>query len=106
MADYAATVVLAIPHGVQVAPNLNVIMGTVDITNYNSTLAALTAISGAFRNTYTVILSSITDNGYYVSWVAASDSIKAWQSKTADASTQVANDVDIGKVSFVAFGMI
>lgn len=106
MAAYAATVALSIPHGVQVAPNINMIMGSVDITNYNSTLAALTAISGAFRGNYAVVLSSISDNGYYVSWVAASNSIKAWQSLTADASTEVADDVDIGEVSFVAFGVI
>ncbi len=106
MAVYAATVTLAIPHGVQVAPNINMIMGDVDITNYNNVLVALTDISSAFRGNYAVILNSISDNGYYVSWVAVSNSIKAWQSLTADASTEVADDVDIGKVSFVAFGVI
>lgn len=103
---YEATVTLAIPHGVQVAPNINMIMGSVDITKYHSTLVALTDISGAFRGGYAVILSSITDNGYYVSWVAASNSIKAWRALTAAAATQAANDLDVGKVAFVAFGVV
>lgn len=110
MAAYAATVTLAQPT-VQKIGKLGVLRGTIDVTNYNPTLAAITAITSRFKGAPTVILGGITDNGYGVAWIPASSSVKAFEDNEnatylADvAFGEVAADVDVGAVPFVAFGV-
>lgn len=111
MAAYAATVTLSqlvikkLPNG------LAVLRGLVDVTNYNTARAEITGITGRFKGAPTVLLGGATDNGYIVAWDAATESIKAWYptQQTAGAGNragvEVANDVDVGAVPFVAFGV-
>lgn len=111
MAAYAATVTLAQPTVKKLSTGLGVLRGSIDLTNYNSTRAAITAITSRFKGTPTVIVGACTDNGYAVSW--ETDSLKAFyinegedgNAQAAGASTEVANDVDVGAVPFVAFGV-
>jgi hypothetical protein len=80
MAAYAATVVLAHRRPFRIGNSISMVRGTVDVTNYNQTLAEITAITKKFRDptTVTVLLGGLTDNGYLVAWIPASKSIKAW----------------------------
>jgi len=108
MAAYASSVTLDAPHSKPVGVGVRMIRGTVDVTNYNTTLAEITGITEHFRDTPTVIVGGTTDNGYLVSWVAASKALKAWKfdyDAVADgAAIEAVTDTDIGAVSFVAFG--
>lgn len=88
MAAYAAAVTLA-DNGAQVLAGtpLRILRGRVDVTNYNSTLAAITDITKYFKSTPQVILGGVSDNGYLVAWVPGSSSIKAWAPRSAHSHT-------------------
>lgn len=128
MAAYAATVTPADAVAQVLAGTpLRIVRGSVNITNYNPTLAEITGITKFFRTTPTVILGGVSSNGYLVTWVAASKSIKAFYSEgahthventaatyvqnamtaanTAAAGEEVAADVAVGSVEFVAVGI-
>jgi len=101
MAAYAAAATLAQPT-VHKIGKLGVLHGSIAITNYNSTRAAITAITGRFKGTPTVILGGVTTTGHIVIW--DSGSVKAFD-PAGTLGLQVANDVNIGSVGFVAVGV-
>lgn len=112
MAAYAATVTPADAVGQKLAGTpLRIVRGSVNITNYNPTLAEITGITKYFRTTPTVLLGGFSTNGYACSWVSASKSIKCWEdnenaSYLPDvAFGEPAADVNIGSVEFVAVGI-
>jgi hypothetical protein len=111
MAAYAATVAPAstIVHKFRGVGGLAALHGTVDITNYNQTLAEITGITKFFRGAVTVIASGISDNGYHVRWDATGKSFRAYYGTNTlagqAAAEQVANDVDVGLVHFIAMGV-
>lgn len=113
MAAYAATVTIsgrkAWRSGVS---GFSVLRGTVDITNYNTTLATITGISGKFIDNPTVILNSISTNGICGNWVPVSKSIKAWfpTQQTGSvgnrAAIECATDTNVGAFQFIAIGLV
>lgn len=116
MAAYAATVTIAGEHSQRLVPGMRIVRGTVDVTNYNTTGAETTNITKHFKGgAPTVILGGVSDNGFLVAWDTTDKCVHAWyptiasdQTPTADivaaAGTEVASDVDVGAVPFVAFG--
>lgn len=60
------------------ATGLGVLRGSVAVSNYNSTLAEITGITGKFRSAPTVLLGGCSSNGYIVAWDAVAKAIKAW----------------------------
>lgn len=111
MAAYAATVTLAQPTVKKIGGGMGLLRGTINITNYNPTLAALTAITSRFKGTPTVILGGTTTGGYGAAWIPASSSVKLFEDNEAAAYTadqpfgEPAADVVGGSVEFVAFGV-
>lgn len=109
MAAYAATVTPA-AQSVRKLPNgFGLIFGQCNITNYNQTLVEITGITKFFKAaTLQVISEGVTSNGYCVKWDTAGKSFKSYATGAAagNAMQQTANDVNIGSVSFVAFGMM
>ena len=92
-------------------------VGKCDVTNYNTTLAEITAITGKFRNLLQVVCTTVSDNGFAARWDATGKAFKAYtptnfsdQTPTADivagAALEAAIDDDVGVVEFVAFGLI
>lgn len=121
MAAYAHTVTSGMRKPEKIAPGLGVYHGSVDITNYNTTLAEVVGITGKFRSAPVVICEGVSDAGYLIQWDPVGKSFKAYYSTTAHqhtetgattaantaaAGSEVANDVDVGAISFVAFGFI
>lgn len=111
MAAYAATVTLDLPKTKRIpGSGLGFMTGTVDVTNYNSTLAAITDITNRFKGSVTVLLNSISDNGYWGHWVDASSSVKCFIGDYSNASDgpalEAPDDTDIGAFHFVAFGVL
>ena len=119
MAAYAATVTALMKRAVKVdqVTGIGMYVGKCDVTNYNTTVAEITAITGKFRNLLQVICTTVSDNGYLLRWDAVDKGFKAYyptifsdQTPTADivaaAGTEVVNDVDVGVVEFVAYGLI
>ena len=119
MAVYASTVTSTMKRAVKFdqVTGFGVYIGKCDITNYNTTVAEITAITGKFRNLMQVICAGISDNGYSVRWDETDNGFKAYypttasdQTPTADivagASGEVATDVDIGVVEFAAYGLV
>jgi len=100
MAAYAAAVTLNHRRTRTIDSGLKVIYGSVNVSNYNQTLAEITGITGHFKGTPTVVLESLSDNGYGGTWVAASGSIKCWSAE----NTQMSNDTDAGAFNFIAIG--
>lgn len=81
MAVYAATVTLDTPKPGRLGnTSMGVLSGTVNITNYNSTLVALTAITKAFLpgGKLTVVPNGISSNGFIPTWNAAGSSFRAY----------------------------
>lgn len=150
MSAYAATIVTPMYRPLKIGNDLILFRGTVDVTNYNTTVAEITGITGKFFDGEpTVVLGGISDNGYLVSWDPTDKGIKAWYPTktlaththaiavtagtagnavtdnsgvlessggedlvteagggiTAGASAEVANDVDVGLVQFIAIGL-
>lgn len=80
MAAYAAAATLV---GTRSALRLQhsrigVLFGTVNVTNYNSTLVEITDITGHFRADPIVVLGGLSDSGYAGEWIDATQSIKCW----------------------------
>lgn len=79
MAAYAATVTLPDIRAKKLAATgLGILRGTINVTNYNQTLAEITALTGYFRSAPTVILGGLSSLGYSVAWDTTSKSVKAW----------------------------
>jgi len=104
MAAYASSVTLgdAVAQKLAGTP-LRVIRGTLTVSNYNSVLAEITGVTKYFRGAPIVILGGKFSTGLHSGqWDAAGKAVKAWVDTTG---AQVANDVNIGSVQFVAFGV-
>ena len=103
MAAYAYTHTSKMRKGVKFAPNLTLFAGTLNLTNYNSTNATITEITGKFKTLVAVVPTGPTSSGYFVTWTGTS--FKAWRSLTAAASTEAPNDTAIGSVDYIAIGL-
>ena len=136
MAAYACTVTMDLPAAKRVNKGLAVVMGKADISNYNTTGAEITDITGAFKKLLRVISEGVSDNGYLVRWDTTDECFHAFypvaviaDAGVADANntvmksaaatlevagtgtafgqpgTEVADDVDVGEVNFIAIGL-
>lgn len=108
MAAYAATVTSLMKRAVKVdqVTGIGMFAGKCDITNYNSTLVAITAINGKFKSIISVI-GGTTEGGEWVEWIDASNSFKTYVSDAVTGITgEVATDVDVGEFDFVAYGLV
>ena len=83
-------------------PGYKMITGSINLTNYNATLAEITAITGKFKAAPRVILEGISSGGHLVTWVAASKAVKALVSTTG---AEAATDVNVGTINFIAIGV-
>ncbi|MAH50913.1 hypothetical protein CMI37_34170 [Candidatus Pacearchaeota archaeon] len=164
MAAYAETVTLDHRKAIKLGGSLAVLTGRCNITNYNTTVAEITDITGHFQNDPIVICSGVSESGYLVHWDRTNKGFKAFYPTiaaaahdhdfvvgsgtigsnmeigldvdtdsgkveggtgitaertlsantpvatdgaiTAAAGTEVANDVDIGEVQFIAVGIV
>ena len=105
MAAYAATVSSSMDRAIEVSRGIAIYAGTTALTNYNSTLAAITAITGKFDTVFTVVPGA-TSSGFRPSWVAASSAFKMWKnSGTNGADVEVGDDVNVGTFQFIAYGL-
>ena len=106
MAAYAATVTSLMKRAVKVdqITGIGMFAGRCDITNYNSTLAAITAIRDKFKSgTVISVVGGTAEGADLVEWVDASNAFKAYVASTG---TEVADDVDVGEFDFVAYGLV
>lgn len=104
MAAYASSVALLDESSEKLAGTpLRVVRGTLTVSNYNSSLAEITGITKHFLTAPIVVLGGVFSGGNHVGqWNAASKSVKAWVTTTG---AEVANDVNIGSVQFIAIGV-
>ncbi len=111
MAAYASTVTSDMKRAVKIdqVTGIGMFAGRCDVTNYNTTLGAITAISGKFRSLLAVVAEGVSDNGYVPGWVVASNSFKIYEGNydAADGPLIEAQvDDDAGAFDFVAFGLV
>lgn len=81
MAAYAATVTLDTPKPGRLGNSpMGVLSGTCNLTNYNDTLAEITAITKAFLpgGKLTVVPNGISSNGFIPAWNAAGKAFRAY----------------------------
>lgn len=108
MAAYAATVTSLMNKAVKIdsVVGIGIFAGKCDITNYNTTLAEITAISKKFKSIIAVV-GGTTQGGEWVEWLDANNSFKAYISNAVTGITEeVAVDVDVGEFDFIAIGLI
>jgi len=119
MAAYAATATLPDLKAKKLAgTGLGIVRGTVTLSNYNSTLAEITGITGMFRSAPTVILGAVSSLGYLVAWDTTSKAIKAFYpmpahthtlhfatTAAANAVTAAANALRTGAAAFDVAGV-
>lgn len=86
MAAYAATVTLDTPKRVRVGGNIGTISGSINLTNYNSTLAEITDITKHFKNTKSVVVTT-SENGYIGLWNSTSNALEVYNPVTAHTHT-------------------
>lgn len=103
MAAYAYTVTLDQPT-VHKIGKLGVLRGVINVTNYNSTRAEITEITGRFKGNPTVLLGGASSGGHLVVWDTASKSVKGFNPGGA-LGTESSNDTVVGTVPFTAFGV-
>lgn len=103
MAAYAYTVTLDQPT-VHKVGKLGVLRGQVNVTNYNAVKAQITEITGRFKGNPTVLMGGASSGGHLVEWDEAAKSVKAFNPAGA-LGTETADDVNVGSVAFVAFGV-
>lgn len=119
MAAYAATITSLMTKAVKIdsVVGIGIFAGRCDLTNYNTTAAEITAITGKFKSLIAVKADGLSDNGYLVFWHPTDKAFHAHyptnasdQTPTADiaaaAAAEVANDVDIGAFDFIAIGFL
>lgn len=118
MAAFAQTTTLdqRLPSKMASQPGNKILSGLINITNYNTTTVEITDITKYFKTTPRVVLSGVSSLGYLVTWVPATKTVKAWYPTNAITSgtyvtsvaapgTEVANDVNVGTVNFIAIGV-
>lgn len=78
MAAYAATVTSLMKRAVKIdqVVGIGLFAGSVNITNYNSTLVAIADIQKKFKSIIAV-LAAMTDSGFLLEYVIASNAFKA-----------------------------
>ena len=110
MAAYAATVTSLMKKAVKIDQivGIGIFCGKCDITNYNTTLAAILAIRDKFRTSGIIaVIGGTTEGGEWVEWLDASNSFKAYISNaTTGITEEVTTDVDVGEFDFIAIGFI
>lgn len=80
MAAYAATVTLDFPRPGPVGnTKMGVLTGQINLTNYNTTLAEITGITGRFKSAPRVIVGGVSSNGYAVKWDPTAKAVKAYR---------------------------
>lgn len=117
MADYASTVTLAMPRPQRLwGSGWGMLVGTIDITNYNSTTTEETGITKFFK-AFTVggtslkcflVCQSTTDNGYTLDFTPSTGTFKAYrEAGTGSAArSEAANDTDVGAAEFLCVGVV
>lgn len=96
MAAYAATVSAATRRGVKLGQGIGVLFGTVNVTNYNSTLAEITDITKHFRSDAPVVVAdAISSNGYAVELNPTSKSLKCYNPTRAATFTGTAEPPEL-----------
>lgn len=88
MAAYAQTTTLPDLKAKKIAATgLGILRGSIALSNYNSTLAEITEITGKFRSAPTVLLGAVSSLGYLVAWDTTSKAIKAFYPMPAHTHT-------------------
>ncbi len=103
MAAYAATVTLAQPT-VHKIGKLGVLRGSINVTNYNATKVAISAITSRFKGVPTVLLGGVSTGGHLVFWDPATSAVKAFN-PAGTLGAESADDLNVGSVAFVAVGV-
>lgn len=84
---------------------IGILFGKADITNYNSVVAEVTGITKYFKGTPVVVCSGVALGAVkeLVAWVRADKAFKCYVPTTG---AEVANDVNVGVVEFIAIGFM
>jgi len=101
MAAYAATVVVdstTVQRIFRRSTKSYIACGTCNITNYNTTRAEITGITGLFGTLWAVICNGVTDEGYLCYWHVVDKAFKCMYPRAA----QVADTTD--RLTIVASG--
>jgi len=110
MAAYAATVTLDSPTVKKLGVGVGLLTGTIDVTNYNTTLVEISEITGRFKDVLTVLVSPVSDNLFLAAWSVAGNAVEFFADEdpagAAAAFTELADDTDAGAVKFIAIGYI
>lgn len=84
--------------------------GSVNVTSYDNTHPAVTAITGKARqnSTLTVIPDAVSSGGYAITWDPASTSFKAYTTGSALSGVlaEAANAAAVGTFGFVLIGQL
>lgn len=111
MAAYAATVTSLLDRGRKIdqVTGIGMFAGECNVSNYNTTLAEITGITGKFK-TVIAVVAGTSDEGYIFEWVDASGAFKAYTfdyDAIADGpAIEAAIDTDVGSAHFIAIGLV
>ncbi len=107
MAAYAAAVTSVMKRAVKIDAVQGIYMyaGQCDVTNYNTTLAEITGITGQFKSIIAVVAEGVAENGWVPHWVTATGSFKCFEVGADGPMLEATNDDDVGTFEFVAYGL-
>lgn len=112
MAAYATTVASLMTKAVKIdnVTGIGVFAGTCNVTNYHSTLVAITDITGKFKDMISVVTDGCSDGGNVFHWSDSDSSFKVffadYDAAADGALIEASDDSDVGLVNFVAYGLI
>lgn len=106
MAAYAVTVTPDTPVVRKILGffGISLLWGKATISNYNSTVAEVTGITGKFKNGAPRVLCLGVSNGAVKQLVRWDDTAKAFKCYVPTTGVETANDVNVGDVGFIAIG--
>jgi len=87
MGAYAETTTFDLPRVEKISNNLGIISGECDLTNYNTTGAEITDLTGKFKSILRVICDGMSKNGFIPRWNATDKCFHAFYPVTAHTHT-------------------
>lgn len=106
MATYTATVALDRPVPYSVSPSIAIVSGRITLSPYSQTKAAITAITGLFKGTFTLVPGGISSLGWATFWDPTNNWIQAFAPNgNAAAQTEAPEGTNVGVITFLAFGL-
>lgn len=111
---YTVTVTRTLPRVIPIGRGISILVGKINVTSYNQTLAEITDITTHFQEILQVLIGGIqnvSSEAHLAEWDYTYNSLKVYRIGHAEVSgtlypswVEADNDANVGEFYFIAFG--